>query len=181
VLGSGVVAASSIAPLRTLALILALNPAVGQEAALYLLPPALAGLGTAWWLSLGRGTGRAGAVRTPDNPLRFVAAIQMTLAFQVVLYLVDWVQGPFGAHGLIGSAAVVGLTDVDAFTYSMIRLGGMGTAPVLAAKALAVSVISNTLFKCGIVLVLGRKGFRGTASAGLLAIAAAGLLALVLL
>jgi len=180
-LGLGVVAACSITPLRMLVLMLLLNPSVGQRALLYLLPPALAGLGMAWWLSLQRGTTRTGHVRTPNNPLRFVAAIQMVIAFQAVLYLVDWVQRGFGAHGLMGSAALLGLTDVDAFTYSMIRLGGTATIPDVAAKALTLSVLSNTLFKCGIAVGLGRRGFRGVATAGLLTIGATALATLLLI
>ena len=172
-LGLGVIAACSMLPLRTLALTLLLNPPVGQRALLYLLPPAFAGLGIAWWLNLRRPTLKAVRARTPRNPLRFVVAIQMVLAFQVVLSVVHWVQGRFGASGVVGSAALLGLTDVDALTYSMVQLGGAQTSPETAAQTLAVGVLSNTLFKCGIALGVGRPGFRGVATAGLLAIGAA--------
>ena len=180
-LGLGVVAACSILPLRTLALTLLLNPPVGQRALVYLLPPALAGLGAAWWMNLRHKGSTVGRARTPSNPLRFVIALQMVLAFQAVLYAVDWVQGRFGASGLVGSAALLGLTDVDALIYSMVRMGGAQTLPETAAQALAVGVLSNTLFKWGIVLGVGRAGFRGVATAGLLTIASATLAALWLL
>jgi uncharacterized membrane protein (DUF4010 family) len=179
-LGLGVVAACSVMPLRTLALTLLLNPAVGQRALVYLLPPALVGGAVAWWLSLDRHAPRASRPSMPSNPLRFVIALQMVLAFQAVLYVVDWVQRTFGASGLLSSAIVVGLTDVDALTYSMVQLGGAQTLPETAAQALAVGVVSNTLFKCGIALGIGRPGFRGVAAVGLLAIGAATVAALVL-
>lgn len=180
-LALGVVAACSMMPLRTLLLILALNPPVGRHTAPYLLPPALAGLGVAWWLNATHRHPSTGRASTPDNPLRFLSAIQMVLAFQAVLYALDWVQGRFGAHGLLGSAALLGLTDVDALTYSMVQLGGAQTAPEIAAKALAIGVLSNTLFKGGVALGLGRRGFRTIAAAGLAAIGAASLAALLLI
>ncbi len=179
-LALGVIAACSVLPLRTLALTLLLNPAVGQQALGYLLPPAFAGLSVAWWLNLKRRPTWSGRPRTPSNPLRFIVAIQMVLAFQVVLYLVDWIQGRFGSSGLLGSAALLGLTDVDALIYSMVRLGGAQALPETAAKVLAIGVLSNTLFKCGIVLSLGRREFRGVAAAGLLTFGAAALAMLLL-
>ena len=179
-LGLGVIAACGMMPLRTLVLILLLNPAVGQRVIAYLLPPALIGLGVALWLNAQRHTPRASRSSTPTNPLRFIVAIQMVLAFQVVFYLVEWMQRNFGAQGLLSSAALLGLTDVDALTYSMVKLGGGQTLPSMAAQVLAVGVLSNTLFKLGIALTIGRRAFRGVATVGLLAIGAAALAALLL-
>jgi len=179
-LGLGVIAACGMMPLRTLLLILLLNPSVGQRAIAYLLPPALIGLGVALWLNLQRHAPKASRSRTPSNPLRFVVAIQMVLAFQVVFYLVEWMQRTFGAQGLLSSAALLGLTDVDALTYSMVQLGGAQTPAGMAAQVLAIGVLSNTLFKCGIALTIGRRAFRGVVTAGLLAIGAASLAALLL-
>ena len=179
-LGLGVVAACSIMPLQTLALLLLLNPSVGQQALAYLLPPALAGLSAVWWLHRRRHAPQISRAHTPDNPLRLVVALQMVLAFQAVLYAVHWVQARFGTSGLLGSSALLGLTDVDALTYSMVQLGGAQTPPAAAARAIAVGVLSNTLFKWGLVLGIGRPKFRGAATAGLLTIGAATLAALLL-
>ena len=172
-LALGVVAACGMMPLRTLLLLLLLNPPVGQRAAWYLLPPAFAGLAVAWWLNAAHRHPSTDRARTPSNPLRFVVALQMVLVFQAVFYAVEWVQRMFGSTGLLGSSALLGLTDVDALTYSMVQLGGAQTHADIAAKALAIGVFSNTLFKSGIVLSLGRRGFRGIAAAGLLAVGAA--------
>ena len=179
-LALGVVAACGMLPLRTLLLITLLNPPVGQRAALYLLPPALAGMIAAWWLNATHRHPSTGRARTPRNPLRFVVALQMVLAFQAVFYAVEWVQRKFGSTGLLSSSALLGLTDVDALIYSMVRLGGAQTHADIAAKALAVGVLSNTVFKGGIALGIGRRGFRGLAAAGLLAIGTASLAALLL-
>lgn len=176
VLALGVIAACSVVPLRVLILIAALNPSVAAEAARYLVPPFAAGLAITA-LALRRRDPSAAKVETPRNPLRFGAAIKLALAFQAVLWIVDWVTGRFGESGMLASAALVGLTDVDALIYSMIKLGGGGLT-MTAAKALAVGVLSNTLFKLAAALVLGRGSFRWLVASGLSVLSAVSLLAL---
>jgi hypothetical protein len=73
---------------------------------------------------------------------------------------------------VLGSAAVLGLTDTDALTYSMSRLGSAGAAP-LAARAIAVGILANTALKLMLVLSLGSPAFRRAAAPGLLALGAA--------
>jgi uncharacterized membrane protein (DUF4010 family) len=101
----------------------------------------------------------------------------MAVAFQAVLLIVPWVSGLWGAGGVLASAAVFGLTDMDALTYSMARVGAAGD-PALAARAIAVGLLSNTALKLGLVLFLGAPRFRRVAAPGLLALGAAVVLAL---
>jgi uncharacterized membrane protein (DUF4010 family) len=180
VLGIGVIAACAVLPLRVLLLIAALNASVGAEAARYLLPPFAAGLAAAA-LAWRRNDPKTIKAPTPRNPLRLGAAMQMALAFQVVLSIMGWVIARFGSSGILTSAAVLGLTDVDALTYSMVKLGGGAALSSTAAKALAVGVLSNTVFKVGIVLTVGRGSFRSAAASGLLVVGLGGLLALLFL
>ncbi len=108
-----------------------------------------------------------------DNPLQLGAALQMAIAFQVVLFVVSFADAWFGAAGLLGSATVLGLTDVDALTVSMAQQTSAGTDAALTATALLVGVLSNTVFKASLALALGRGLFRGLATAGLVAMALA--------
>jgi uncharacterized membrane protein (DUF4010 family) len=108
-----------------------------------------------------------------QNPLQFRAALQMALLFQAVLFLMTFMSR-FGSQGLFPSAAVLGLTDVDALTVSMSRLATTGTAADIAAKALTIGILSNTLVKMGIAVAIGRGSFRLLAAVGL------GVMALVL-
>ena len=177
VLGIGVIAACTVLPLRVLFLITVLNPTVGATAARYLLPPFLAGLAAAG-LAWRRNDPKTIKAPIPRNPLRLGAAIQMALAFQVVLSIMGWTGARFGSSGTLTSAAVLGLTDVDALTYSMVKLGGAAALTSTAAKALAIGVLSNTAFKAGIVLTVGRGSFRTAAVSGLLVLGLGSLLAL---
>ena len=55
------------------------------------------------------------------NPLQLMAALQMAVMFQVMLMAVHVAGDIWGLAGVYGSAALLGLTDVDALTVSMAR------------------------------------------------------------
>jgi uncharacterized membrane protein (DUF4010 family) len=95
-----------------------------------------------------------------DNPLQLVKALQMAVLFQAVLMLVHIAGRAWGESGILGSAALLGLTDVDVLTVSMAR-GAAGVVSVeAAARAIAVGVLSNTTLKLVIAVVLGNARFR---------------------
>ena len=58
------------------------------------------------------------------------------------------------------TAAVLGLTDVDALTLSMAREVARNAAVDTAALAIAIGILANTALKTGIALVLGSRRFR---------------------
>jgi uncharacterized membrane protein (DUF4010 family) len=97
---------------------------------------------------------------TLRNPLQLWSALQMVVMFQVVLFLVSFVKAEFGEAGLLATGAVLGLTDVDALTVSMTRGAANGIAPAIAAQAIAIGILSNTLLKSGLAVVLGTSRFR---------------------
>jgi uncharacterized membrane protein (DUF4010 family) len=174
-LALGVVAACTALIPRVLVITLVLSPLVAEHLSRYLILPGLVGGGLvlyAYAFSRRQPT-PAGAEELERNPLRLLSAIRMVLAFQVVLLAVPAVERVWGSAGVLGSAAVLGLTDVDALTYSMSRLGATSDAAPLAARAIAVGVLSNTMLKLGLVLALGSPGFRRAAGPGLLALALA--------
>jgi uncharacterized membrane protein (DUF4010 family) len=106
----------------------------------------------------------------------------MTVLFQTVLFGVAFAADRFGQQGLLGSAVVLGLTDVDALTLSMARMTATAAATAeAAARAVTLGVLVNTLVKLSIALVLGRGRFRPLAAAGLGLIGAALAAALYLL
>ena len=119
-----------------------------------------------------RQTEDAKTIDTDKNPLQISTALQMALLFQAVLFLMTFMSR-FGAQGVFASAAVLGLTDVDALTVSMARLATTGTDATVAAKALTIGILSNTLVKMAIALAVGRGSFRFLAAAGLAIMAAA--------
>jgi uncharacterized membrane protein (DUF4010 family) len=170
-LALGVVAACTILPLRVGIVSLALNAEVARAVAPALVLPIVAtvvALAFAW-LRKPEERGGGGAPRPPENPLRLGAAIQMALLFQVVLWALDALRDRLGSAGLVASSALLGLTDMDALTFSLTELagrataeGGAGTvlAPAEAARGLVVGMLANTVFKAAVAMVLGAAAFR---------------------
>jgi uncharacterized membrane protein (DUF4010 family) len=81
---------------------------------------------------------------------------------------------------VFASAALVGFTDMDSLTYSMVKLGSKHADATVAARALGIGVLSNTVLKALIVFILGRGAFRTLAGAGLGVLATASAAALLL-
>jgi uncharacterized membrane protein (DUF4010 family) len=94
------------------------------------------------------------------NPLQLTAALHMALVFQVMLMVVHFMGSAWGSAGVYSSAAVLGLTDVDALTVSMAR----GVAPTAsldtAATAIAIGVLANTLLKVVVAVIFGSPRFQ---------------------
>jgi len=178
-LGLGIVAACTVLLARVLAVTAVLNPVVAVRLAPYLAAPAVVGATFAAYALL-RTTPAGAHDPGPDrSPLRLASAIQMALAFQLVLLVVPYAEQLWGTSGVLGSAAILGLTDMDALTFAMARVGAAEGAAALAARAIAIGILSNTLLKLAVTLVLGTATLRRTASAGLAALALASCVALV--
>jgi uncharacterized membrane protein (DUF4010 family) len=170
-LALGTVAACTITPIRVLVLTFAISRAVGVPALRYLLPSFAAGAVACLILLLRRdssGKEKGAKIEPAKQPLRLWVAIQMAAGFQIVLYLVSWATSRLGEMGTLGSAAIVGATDVDALIYTMARLSDARLTAEIAARALGVGLLSNTALKLGISLVVGRGSYRLLAGGSLL-------------
>jgi uncharacterized membrane protein (DUF4010 family) len=75
----------------------------------------------------------------------------------------------WGQSGVFTSAAVLGLTDVDALTMSMARGVAETASPSIAATAIAVGVLANTAMKLGLAIACGAAVFRAIAGGALAA------------
>lgn len=126
-LALGVLAASTLMFLRILTASALLNFSMTTDLAFLFALPVLAG--TAMLLLGLRQTPSGLEPPTLANPLELGAAIQMALVFQLVLFGVHWAKEAWGGAGLVVSGTILGLTDVDALTFSMARAGQDRTLP----------------------------------------------------
>ncbi len=166
-LALGVIGASTVLLVRVVVLVLVLQPGLALPVALYLLAPFVVGTGLVM-LSLRRRPAEPGTVRgARGNPLRLGSAILLALGFQLTLMVMFAVKDRFGGAGVLASAAILGLTDMDALTFSMSRLAAQAGVVALAALAVAIGVLSNTLLKLGVALALGAPAFRREVAVGL--------------
>ncbi|MEP7363726.1 MAG: DUF4010 domain-containing protein [Acidobacteriota bacterium] len=169
-LALGVLIACSVMYFRVLAACAVLYAPLALAAWPYLAAPAAVGCAIAL-VGVTKGDLSGSASTPPGNPLQLLSALQMAGLFQVVMMMVDAVREHFGAAGLLTSAAVLGLTDVDALTISMVKSAQTGSAVATAAKAIAIGMVANTLFKGAVAVVLGKGSFRVWTVVGLLVLA----------
>ncbi len=195
-LALGVLAACTVLVPRVAIVSSLLEPNVGGAVLPFLIPPFLVGVGIVAFVlwresrasrSAAAETSPSGANAEPPtdapasalpleadgvrNPLGLWQSVQMAIAFQVVLLIIAWLQATVGTPGVLVTAAALGLTDMDALTLSMSRLGADESLRQLAATAIAVGLLANTLLKLTLTLVLGSRDFQKRASTGLVALA----------
>ena len=178
-LAGGVIAACTVLVPRVLVVSAVINPAVSLRLLPYIAPPMLIGAGLTFW-SAWRSEGSAVPEQSRGSPLRLVLAIQMALAFQLSMLAIEYVRAHWALPGLYATAAFLGLTDVDALTVSMSR-APENLAADIAARAIAVGILANSLFKSLMAATLGSAAFRWRTAAGLLSMAVATAAALLLL
>ncbi|HET9426662.1 MAG TPA: MgtC/SapB family protein [Gemmatimonadaceae bacterium] len=163
-LASGVIAACTVLIPRILVVSAVMNPAVALRAMPVLAPAAIAGVLFVVFVRPEREI--PGDDVGDRNPLRFLMALEMAIAFQVALSLIAWVRPMFGELGVYGTAAALGLTDMDALTVSMSSRSSR-IDPGVAGRALGVGVLANTLFKISLAAIVGRGAFRWKSALGL--------------
>jgi uncharacterized membrane protein (DUF4010 family) len=165
-LAAGVIAACTVLIPRVFLLSSVLSPDVARALIPLLIPPLVAGVVAI--VVLWRSGAQSGAFtgEEPRNPLRLFAAIQMALVFQAAIIILDAIRQQFGAFGLYASGAFLGITSLDALTYSMTR-GNVAVSATDAARVIAVGVLAATLVKIGIALVVGAPRYRVRIAAGL--------------
>jgi uncharacterized membrane protein (DUF4010 family) len=74
--------------------------------------------------------------------------------------LLDWIGRMFGDSGLFLSGAVLGISDLDALTISMAKAAATGVAPAVAAHAIAIGILANSILRLSLAITLGSPPFR---------------------
>jgi uncharacterized membrane protein (DUF4010 family) len=173
-LGLGIVAACTVLVLRVTVVATVINGAMLRALTPYLAPPLLLGTIVIAIVLIRQAAADAGhAPAALTSPLRLGTALQLAVAFQVAMFAIQFSRDAFGSPGVLTSAFLLGLTDMDALTFSMARLGTTPAGVSLGAEAIAVGMIANTLLKLILVLTLGRGELRRLAAIGLAAIGVA--------
>jgi len=97
-----------------------------------------------------------------SNPFEVGPALRFGLLYAVVLLVSRAAQLEFGDRGVLLSALVAGIADVDAITLSLSELSrtsqGLGLAA--AASGVMVAAMANTALKGGIVLATASSSLR---------------------
>lgn len=97
-----------------------------------------------------------------SNPFEVGPALRFGLLYAVVLLVSRAAQLEFGDRGVLLSALVAGVADVDAITLSLSELSrtSQGLGLEAAASGVMVAAMANTALKGGIVLVTASSSLR---------------------
>jgi uncharacterized membrane protein (DUF4010 family) len=159
-LAVGAVAANALVYLRVLAITAVLNATLSLALVPYLAPPAVVAALVAIIGTRRRPAGETAPPVSARNPLQLKAALQMAGLFMIVMLAVSLARDVWGQAGVLATAVLLGLTDVDALTVSMARGSARTMEIETAALAIALGVLANTGLKMGVALFLGGPRFR---------------------
>ena len=94
------------------------------------------------------------------NPFEISSAIQFGLIYALILFSVKALQYYMGHTGIFIASFVSGVIDVDAITLSLSNLAKTELSVSIAAKAILLAVISNSIFKYAYVAIFGNEFLR---------------------
>ncbi len=151
---AGIALATAVMYLRVLLLIGVLATRVFLPFAIILLPAVIVAWGAGFWLY--RSAPKCDAPAPPGNPIALLPAFGFVLFVAFAAVAAKWAAGRFGEQGIAVLLLIVGSTDVDT---AIITLGGLSPdaiSPLLAAMAIAGTIIANMAVKIGITLAYAR-------------------------
>jgi uncharacterized membrane protein (DUF4010 family) len=118
-------------------------------------------LGACYWLWRRRRAQERGEVKHGHNPFELDEAIKFGLLFGIVVFVAKAAQVYLGEAGLYLAAGIAGLSDVDAITLAMADLARIDAGNLtVAARAIVIAALANTLVKSGLAATLGSPELR---------------------
>jgi len=160
---AGIALATAVMYLRVLLLIGVLSTRVLVPFALILLPAIVIAWAAGFWLY--RKAPKCDAPSAPGNPIALLPALGFVAFVAIAAVAAKWAAGRFGERGIAALLLIVGSTDVDT---AIITLGGLqpqAISALLAAIAIAGTIIVNMTVKMGITLAYaGRRGLPAIAA-----------------
>ncbi len=182
VTATATVLASTIMCVRVAILVGAVNAGVLTRLLPVIGAMLLEGAGAALLLSKKGPAGGDEASGTPmANPFSLVSALTFGAIYTVILVAARAGHEYFGTQGIYVAAALGALADVDASAIAFSRLAVAGISPQVAAIALTIAVVTNTIVKMAIAIVMGGVRFRAYVATSLAVMAVVGALTGVLL
>ena len=158
---AGIALATAVMYLRVPVLMAVFATRALLPVSIILLPAVLVAWGAGWWLY--RKAPKSDAPAQPGNPIALLPALGFAAFVAAAAVAAAWAEGRFGQSGIAVLLLIVGSMSVDT---AIITLGGLSPdaiSPLLAAIAIAGTIIGNMAVKIGIALVYARG--KGVSSA----------------
>jgi uncharacterized membrane protein (DUF4010 family) len=152
---AGIALASAVMYLRVLLLIGVLSTRVLLPFALIILPALIVAWAAGFWLY--RKAPKCDAPSPPGNPIAILPALGFVAFVAFAAVAAKWAAGRFGEQGIALLLLIVGSSDVDTAIITLGNLPSAAISPLLAAIAIAGTIIVNMAVKMGITLAYARK------------------------
>jgi uncharacterized membrane protein (DUF4010 family) len=152
---AGIALATAVMYLRVPALMAVFATRALPAISILLLPAVLVAWAAGFWLL--RKAPKGNAPAAPGNPIALLPALVFALFVAASAVAAAWAEGRFGESGIAVLLLIVGSMSVDT---AIITLGGLhpdAISPLLAAIAIAGTIIANMAVKIGIALVYARR------------------------
>ncbi|MEB8345195.1 MgtC/SapB family protein [Flavobacteriaceae bacterium KMM 6898] len=147
----GIFAAATMMILRVFVLVFIFNKALLEGLILPLSVLLLTGLGVTFFFYKKRTTNEQfNEPLSIGQPLNIRDAAFFGALYTGILILVSYASNEYGDKGIYISSAISALTDIDAITISVSKLGGDTLAVLTAQIAIILATISNTVVKIGL-------------------------------
>ncbi len=162
---AGIALASAVMYLRVIVLVALLASRVLVDFVLIVFPALLTAAAAGYWLYRKAPSHEGPA--PPGNPIALLPAVAFLLFVAGAAVAAAWAQGRFGEQGIAVLILIMGSMDVDV---AIVTVGGLrpdAISPLLAAIALAGTILANMAVKLGITLAYARaKGVSAAIALG---------------
>jgi uncharacterized membrane protein (DUF4010 family) len=154
-------AAASIMVIRVLIWIFIFNKPLLNEMALPLALLFFTALGVVLFIYRSQNHIATNSETIPlGEPINVKDAVFFGVLYTGILLLVSYANSEYGAKGIYVSSIISALTDIDAITISVSKLGVSNINFLTAQNAILLAALSNTIVKIGISLWAGSKELR---------------------
>jgi uncharacterized membrane protein (DUF4010 family) len=147
----GIFAAATIMIVRVAILVFIFNKALLEGLTLPLLVLLFTGLGVTYFFYHKKTSNERLTESLPlGEPLNIRDAVFFGVLYTGILLLVSYASSEYGEKGIYISSSISALTDIDAITISVSKLGGSSLTVLTAQIAIILATISNTVVKIGL-------------------------------
>jgi len=157
-LTTGVLISTFTALARILLWVIIFNPELFLEVGISILLMIAVTLAAALWVWLNSEKTRKRKQFNLRNPLQFSTAVQFGIVLAVVMLLAEASRQWFGDPGIYGLSMISGMIDIDSITLSLLQMGGETLSQNVAANAVILAAMTNSLIKGAIFIFFA--GFR---------------------
>lgn len=164
-LAAGIILASTVVYPKVFLEVLVVNPKLASYMWLPLLLLTICGI-VASYIMHGKTVQHQVEDLHLSNPFELRSALMFGLIFGVIIAFAKLSQIYFGNEGTYLVSFIAGLPNIDAITLSMAQLADKSISLETANISILIALLSNTLFKSLLALIIGGKILARTTSMG---------------